>query len=146
MCTCVVGKDCYKKSNVWEISLFAVRHRRRNIKRENYTYTVTLLSALADLDTAFRATPTTRYYDFATPVTCPAWDRRWTVSRLCRCNRLGPVAYRVLMGIRCHPSGAAPFKFWSLMSPFVWGRPATILNNVIYSTASTPSSRSSLAT
>ena len=75
MCMCVVGKDCYKKANVREISLFIVRHRRRNIKRENYTYTVTLLSALADLDTAFRVTPTTQYYDFAMPVTPPTWDR-----------------------------------------------------------------------
>ena len=31
------------------------------------------------------------------------------------------------------------------MSPFVWGRPTTILNDVIYSTASMPSSKSSLA-
>ena len=31
------------------------------------------------------------------------------------------------------------------MPPFVWGRPATILNIVIYSTASTPSSKSSSA-
>ena len=98
-----------------------------------------LLSALADLDAAFRAMPTTRYYDFAMPVTRPAWDRRRTVSRLHRCNRLRPVASRALMCIRCRPFGAAPFKFWSLMSPFVWGRPATILNNVIYSTASMPS-------
>ena len=142
---CVVGKDHYKKANVWEISLFAVRHRRRNIKRENYMYTVMLLSALADLDAAFRAMPITRYYDFAMPVTRPAWDRRRTVSRLRRCNRLGPAACRVLMCIRCRPSGAVPFKFWSLMPPFVWGRPATILNNVIYSTTSTPLSRSSLA-
>ena len=141
----MAGKDRYKKANAREISLFAARHRRRNIKRENYMYTVTLLSALVDLDAAFRATPTTRYYDFAMPVTRPAWDRRRTVSRLRRCNRLGPVACRALMCVRCHPSGSAPFKFWSLMSPFVWGRPATILNNVIYSTASTPSSRSSLA-
>ena len=142
---CVAGKDHYKRQNAWEISLFAVRHRRRNIKRENYTYTVTLLSALTDLDAAFRATPTTQYYDFATPVTRPASDRRRTVSRLCCCHRLGPIACRALMCIWCRPSGAAPFKFWSLVSPFVWGRPATILNNVIYSTASTPSSRSSLA-
>ena len=142
---CVAGKDRYKKANVWEISLFAVRHRRRNIKRENYTYTVVLLSTLADLDAVFRAMPTTRYYDFAMPATRPTWDRQRTVSRLRHCNRLGPIACRALMCIRCHPSGAAPFKFWSLMSPFVWGRPTTILNNVIYSTASTPSSRSSLA-
>ena len=40
--------------------------------------------------------------------------------------------------------GAAPSEFLSLVPPFVWGRPATILNNVIYSAASTPSSRSSL--
>ena len=138
-------KNRYKRQNAQEISLFTARHRRRNIKRENYTYTVTLLSALADLDTTFRATPTTRYYDFATPVTHPAWDRRRTVSRLRHCNQLGPVACRALMCIWCRPSGSAPFKFWSLMSPFVWGRPTTILNNVIYSTASTPSSRSSLA-
>ena len=26
------------------------------------------------------------------------------------------------MCIQCHPSGAAPFKFWSLMSPFVLGK------------------------
>ena len=39
-------------------------------------YTVMFLSALADLDAAFRAMPTTRYYDFATPVIRPAWDRR----------------------------------------------------------------------
>ena len=38
-------------------------------------YTVTLLSALAILDAALRATPTTQYYDFAMPVTRPAWDR-----------------------------------------------------------------------
>ena len=68
----MVGKDRYKKANAQEISLFTARHRRRNIKRENYTYTVMLLSALADLDAAFRATPTTRYYDFAMLVTCPA--------------------------------------------------------------------------
>ena len=144
MCTCVVGKDRYKKANAWEISLFAARHRRRNIKIENYTYTVTLLSTVADLDAAFRVKPATRYYDFATPVTHPTWNRRRMVSRLRRCNRLGPVACRALMCIRCRPSGAAPFKFWSLMPPFVLGRPATILNNVIYSTASTPSSKSSL--
>ena len=59
MCTCVAGKDCYKKVNARKISLFATRHRGRNIKRENYMYTVTLLSTLADLDAAFRATPTT---------------------------------------------------------------------------------------
>ena len=145
MCTCMVGKDRYKKANAWEISLFAVRHRRRNIKRENYTYTMTLLSTLVDLDAAFRVTPTTRYYDFATPVTRPTWDRQRTVSRLRLCNRLGPTACRALMCVWHHPSGSASFKFWSLMSPFVWGRPATILNNVIYSTASTPLSRSSLA-
>ena len=142
---CVVGKDRYKKANRGEISLFAARHRRRNIKIENCMYTVTLLNALADLDATFRAMPTTRYYDFAMRVTRPAWNRRRTVSRLHRCNRLGPVACRALMCIRCRPSGAAPFKFWTLMSPSVWGRPATILNNVIYSTASMPSSRSSLA-
>ena len=68
-------KDCYKRQNAREIFLFAARHRRRNIKRENYTYTVTLLSTLTDLDATFRAMPTTRYYDFAMPVTCPAWDR-----------------------------------------------------------------------
>ena len=56
--------------------LFSPRDTEENIKRENYMYTVTLLSALADLDAAFRATPTTRYYDFAMPVTRPAWDRR----------------------------------------------------------------------
>ena len=141
----MTGKDRYKKANTREISLFTARHRRRNIKIENYTYTVTLLSALADLDATFRAMPITRYYDFATPVTRPTWNRRRTVSRLRRCNRLGPVACRALMCIQCRPSRAAPFKFWSLMPPFVWGRPATILNNVIYSTASTPSSKSSLA-
>ena len=139
------GKGRYKKANAGEISLFAARHRRRNIKRENYTYTVTLLSALVDLDAAFRAMPTTQYYDFATPVTRPAWDRWRTVSRLCRCNRLGPMACRALMCVWRHLSRSASFEFWSLMSPFVWGRPATILNNVIYSTASTPSLRSSLA-
>ena len=69
---CVVGKDRYKKANAREISLFAARHRRRNIKIENYTYIVMLLSALADLDTAFGVMPTTRYYDFAMPVTRPA--------------------------------------------------------------------------
>ena len=138
-------KDCYKKANAWEISLFAARHGRRNIKIKSYTYTVTLSSARADLDAAFRATPTTRYYDFALPVARPAWDRQRTVSRLPHCNLLGPVACRALMCIRCHPSGTAPSKFWSLMSPFVWGRPATILNDVIYSTASTLSSKSSLA-
>ena len=57
-------------------------------------YTVMLLSALADLDAAFRGMPTTRYYDFAMPVTHPTWDRQRTVSRLCRCNQLGPVACR----------------------------------------------------
>ena len=139
------GKNCYKKANARKISLFAARHRRRNIKIENYMYTVTLLSALADLDATFRATPTTRYYDFATPVTRPAWDRQRTVSRLRHCNPLGPVACRALMCIQCHPSGTVPFKFWSLMSPFVWGRPTTILNNVIYSTASTPLLKSCLA-
>ena len=137
----MAGKDRFKKANAWEISLFAARHRRRNIKRENYMYTVMLLSALADLDAAFRVMPTTRYYDSTTPVNCPASDRRRTVSRLCHCNQLGPIACGALMGIRWCPSGAAPFKFWSLMPPFVWGRPATILNNVIYSTASTPSLR-----
>ena len=96
-------------------------------------YTVTLLSTLADLDAALKAMPTTRYYDFATPATRPAWDRQRTVSRLRRCNRLWPVACRALMHVQCHPSGTAPFKFWSLMPPFVWGRPTTILNNVIYS-------------
>ena len=68
-------KDRYKKATTREISLFAVRHGRRNIKRENYMYTVTLFSTLANSDAAFRATPTTRYYDFATPVTHPTWDR-----------------------------------------------------------------------
>ena len=58
-CTCVAVKDRYKKANALEISLFAARHRRRNIKIENCTYTVTLLSTLADLDAAFRVTPTT---------------------------------------------------------------------------------------
>ena len=124
-------KDHYKRQNAWEIYLFAARHRRRNIKRENYMYTVTLSSASADLDAAFRTAPTTRYYDFAMPVTRPALDRRRTVSRLRRCHQLGPVACGALI--------------WSLVSPFVWGRPATIFNIVIYSTASTLSSRSSLA-
>ena len=76
MCTCVAGKDRYQKANAWEISLFAARHRRRNIKRENYMYTVTLLSPLADLDATFRAMPTTRYYDFTKPVSHPALDRQ----------------------------------------------------------------------
>ena len=79
------------------------------------------------MDATFKAMPTTQYYDFASPVACPTWDRRRTVSRLRHCNPLGPVACRALRCIRCHPSGTAPLKFWSLMSPFVWGRPATIL-------------------
>ena len=128
---------------MWEISLFAARHRSRNIKIKSYTYTVTLSSA--DLDASFRAMPTTQYYDFASPVAHPSWDRRRTVSRLRRCNPLGPVACRVLRCIRCRPSGTAPLEFWSLKSPFVWGRPATIFNDVIYSTASMPLSKSSLA-
>ena len=41
------------------------------------------------------------------------------------------------------PFGVAPSEFLSLVPPFVWGRPTTILNNVIYSAASTPLSRSS---
>ena len=56
-------------------------------------YTVTVSSAWADLDAAFRAMPSTQYYDFISPVARPAWDRRWTVSRLRHCNPLGPVAW-----------------------------------------------------
>ena len=93
--------------------------------------------------------PTTQYYDFVSPVARPTLERRRTVSRLRRCNPccnpLGPVACRAVRCIRCNSSGTAPLKFWSLMSPFVWGRPATIFNDAIYSTASMPSSKSSLA-
>ena len=142
---CVVEKNHYKKANAWEISLFAARHRRRNIKIENYTYTVTLLSALADLDATFRATPTTRYYDFAMPVTRPAWNRRRTVSRLHRCNRLGPVACRALMCIRCHSSGAVPLQILEFNAPFCLGETHHYFKQLVYSTASTPSLRSSLA-
>ena len=87
-------------------------------KRENYMYTVTLLSALTDLDAAFRATPTTQYYDFATPVTHPTCYRRRTVSRLHHCHQLGPVACRVLMCIRCHPSRAVPLQILEFSVPF----------------------------
>ena len=38
-------KDRYKKANMWEISLFAARHRSRNIKIKSYMYTVMLSSA-----------------------------------------------------------------------------------------------------
>ena len=59
MCTCMAGKDCYKRANVWEISLFAARHRRGSIKINNYAYAVMLLSTLADLDATFWVTPAT---------------------------------------------------------------------------------------
>ena len=54
---------------------FRHKTQKKKHQKRNYTYTVTLLSALADLDAALKATPTTRYYDFATPATRPAWDR-----------------------------------------------------------------------
>ena len=135
--------DHYKRANTWEISLFAVAGSR-NIKIKD-TYIVMLSSAWADFDATCRATSTTQYYDFVSPVARPAWDRRRTVSRLRHCNPLGPVACRAVRCIWCHPSGIAPLKFWSSMSPFVWGRPAIILNDVICSVASMPSSKSSLA-
>ena len=48
------------------------------------------------------------------------------------------------MNAGSRPFWVVPSEFLSLVPPFVWGRPTTILNNVIYSAASTPSSRSSL--